>query len=203
MVVPDRNAGTIQGMSETVDRPVSRNGSGPTSPGSGAVGKPTAGGGAGGGGGLRENVWVRRIATAAVLLLAAGILAYGCSVGQSADDATDSVILEQYPAPGGRALRQTEVGAQLEFGYDGRLVVNGIAIPEEQMEGAVNPAVVSAEDIARYGVRPNNRDRVVFRPGPGKVIEEFEQGEVQITLRYFPDGRQEDSRTTSWTVTVT
>lgn len=121
------------------------------------------------------------------------------------DDAnTHDAIVEQYPAPGGRALRQTEVGATLELGYDGRLVVNGIAIPEEQMEGALDPDdPVNKSNIEEFGLRMNNRHRVVFRPGPGKVIEAFEQGEIQITLQYFPAGRQEtDSRTTSWTASV-
>ena len=64
------------------------------------------------------------VATTAVLLLAAAILAYGCSVGESAKEGSESsVIVAQSPAPGGRALRQTEVGAELEVGYDGRLTV--------------------------------------------------------------------------------
>ena len=83
-------------------------------------------------------------------------------------------------------------------------MVNGIAIPEEQMEGALDPDDPSnKQNIEMYGLRMNNRQRVVFRPGPGKVIEEFVQGEIQITLRYFPAGHADtESRETSWTVTV-
>lgn len=197
-------------MSETAHRPVSQNGSGPSSASpngtvASGAGGPGSTGGSGGSSGLLDNPWFTRIASIVVLALAAGIFAYGCNVGQSADDAdSNSAIVERYPAPGGRALRQTEVGALLDMGYDGRLVVNGVEIPEEQMEGAVDPSTLTPDQLRQYGVRPNNRHRVVFRPGPGKVIEEFERGEVTITLRYFLDRREETgSRTTTWTVTVT
>jgi hypothetical protein len=113
------------------------------------------------------------------------------------------VIVAQFPAPGGRALRQTDVGAELLVGYDGRLTVNGIEIPEEDMEGAVDPSTLSEEELRQYGVRPTSRNRVVFRPGPGKVIEEFEPGEVTIVLRYFKDFRADTtSRVVTWTVNV-
>lgn len=203
MVWTGPETGTIQPMSETAQRPVSQNGSGPHPHGTAPAGGPPRN--PGGFGDLGSNPWVFRGVSMAVLLLAAAIFAYGCNVGQSADDAnTHDAIVEQYPAPGGRALRQTEVGATLELGYDGRLVVNGIAIPEEQMEGALDPDdPVNKSNIEEFGLRMNNRHRVVFRPGPGKVIEAFEQGEIQITLQYFPAGRQEtDSRTTSWTASV-
>jgi hypothetical protein len=152
------------------------------------------------------NPWPRRVTMAAVLALAAAIFAYGCNVGESArDDTSHPSVLEQYPAPGGRALRQTEVGAQLEVGFDGRLTVNGIAIPEDQMEGAIDPSSVTPEQLRQFGIRPQNRNRVVFRPGPGKVIEEFEPGEITVTLRYFPDRRDpgEGARTVTWTARVT
>lgn len=189
MVHGDGAAGTMQDMSETAQRPPSGNGSGPT------TAPPALPGG---------NPWPRRVATTAVLVLAAAILAYGCSVGESAREGDESsVIVAQYPAPGGRALRQTEVGAELEVGYDGRLTVNGVAIPEEDMEGAIDPSTVSEENLQRYGIRPQNRNRVIFRPGPGKAIEEFESGEITITLRWFPDRREDQAGgVTTWTVTV-
>ena len=147
---------------------------------------------------------LRIVATTAVLVLAAGIFAYSCSKGETTLGVTGNpAIVAQFPAPGGRALRQTDVGAELLVGYDGRLTVNGIDIPEEQMEGAVDPAGLSEAELRQYGVRPTSRNRVVFRPGPGKVIEEFEPGQVTIVLRYFKDFRAETtSRVISWTVTV-
>src|SRR5690606_34851838 len=137
---------------------------------------------AGGFGGFGSNPWVSRIGSVLVLALAAAIFAYGCNVGGSADDATDNAAIEErYPAPGGRALRQTGVGATLVLGYDGRPTINGVPIPEEQLEGALDPNNPNnASVIEQHGLRMNNRHRVVFRPGPGKVIEKFEQGELHV-----------------------
>lgn len=145
--------------------------------------------------------WKRRIVVVAVLALACGILFYGTRRGQSGDDTVrDPVIKIQDPAPGTRALRQATVGAELEAGYDGRLTINGVEIPEEQMEGAVDPAKTKPKDLKRYGIRPNNRNRVFFTPGKGKVFEKLPAGEVTVTLRYFKERRSlETALVTSWT----
>jgi hypothetical protein len=188
--------GTMLGMTDTARPTVpSSNGRGPAT----APAPPTAAPGE-----TPRRRALRIAATTAVLVLAAGIFGYSCSKGESSMGTSDDpVIVAQFPAPGGRALRQTDVGAELLVGYDGRLTVNGIEIPEEQMEGAVDPATLSEEELRRYGVRPTSRNRVVFRPGPGKVIEEFDTGEVVIVLRYFKDFRAETtSRVVTWTVNV-
>lgn len=148
---------------------------------------------------------LRIAATTVVLALAAAIFAYGCSKGQTADEAASNpAIVAQFPAPGGRALRQTDLGAELLVGYDGRLTINGIDIPEEQMEGAVDPSTLSEQELRQFGVRPSSRNRVVFRPGPGKVIESLDPGPVTIVLRYFKDRRESTTaRVVTWTATVT
>ena len=61
--------------------------------------------------------------------------------------------------------------------------MNGIAVPEEQMQGAIVPGSeayeqLSAEERA-LGPRPNNKNIVKFQPGKGKVVEEF-SGQVRI-----------------------
>lgn len=178
--------GILQGMAETLDAP-------PLDPSSAPGVAPSA-----------TRVWGRRIAILALVAGAFAVLAYGCSRGDtSATKSADPVIVEQFPGPGARALRQTEVGAELQQGYDGRLTINGIAIPEGQMEGAVDPRTTSAKDIKQFGIRPNNRNRVFFQPGPGKVITGFETGQVTIVLRYFPDHQDDGTgRIVSWTIAV-
>jgi hypothetical protein len=111
------------------------------------------------------------------------------------------------PGEGAQAPRQTAVGADLQPGFDGRLtIVSGgqtYSIPEEQMEGARDPATVDPQDLAENGIRPNNRNSVFFRPGPGKVIEEFVQGDVVVTVRYFEEGLEsEGSESVTWTIRV-
>ena len=149
--------------------------------------------------------WVRRGLIAALLLGALAVLVWG---GRDAD--TDGVstdrdpaIVSQFPMPGATALRQTEIGAMLRPGYDGRLVINGIEVPEDQMEGAIDPNSVSPEQLRRYGIRPNNRNTVYFKPGPGKVLTELPNGEVTVSLRYFKDRQaQARGRTVTWTFQV-
>ncbi len=55
--------------------------------------------------------------------------------GGGQDDLDPAVIISLFPTSDAQALRQTEVGADLAQGYDGRLTINGVEIPEEQMDG--------------------------------------------------------------------
>lgn len=152
-----------------------------------------------------RSPWLRRALIAALLLGAVAVLVLG---GRDADTDgistdRDPAIVSQFPMPGATALRQTEIGVMLKAGYDGRLVVNDIEIPEEQMEGAIDPNSVTPEELRRYGIRPNNRNSVFFKPGPGKVLTELPNGEVRVSVRYFKDRQaQARGRTVSWTFQV-
>ena len=150
--------------------------------------------------------WVRRTIIGAVLALCVVLLVVAYRVGEDGTESRaerDPVVVAQFPPPGGAEVRQTQVGAELKVGYDGRLTINGVAIPEEQMDGAVDPDSLTPEQLERFGVRPNSRNRVFFTPGEGKVIEVFEPGEVVIQLRYFRERRPEEGRTITWTIRVT
>jgi len=145
--------------------------------------------------------WARRTVIGLVLLVAFGAGAWliGSTESNQNADLDKSVIISLTPNDGAQAVRQTEVGADLAVGYDGRLTINGIEIPEDQMVGARDPQQVSPEDLAKNGLRANNRNQVYFKPGPGKVIERFEPGTIDITLRYFKDGQpNEGTGTVRW-----
>lgn len=150
--------------------------------------------------------WLRRSVIAVVLLAALAVAAWGAT---KADDASPgdgpglgTAVVDLFPDDGAQALRQTRIGADLATGYDGRLTIDGVAVPEEQLEGARDPATVDPEDLAENGLRPNNKNRVYFQPGPGKVIEELETGLVSIQLSYFKEGQPDTARTVSWTIRV-
>ena len=151
--------------------------------------------------------WARRTIIAVLLVgTFAAFLVWG--VG-SADPGTTNLgdaIVTLTPGQGAQVPIQTAVGADLKPGYDGRLTItNGgqtYVIPEEQMEGARDPATVAPDDLAKNGLRPNNRNSVYFKPGPGKVIEEFTQGEMTITMRYFPERREDQAESVTWTIRV-
>jgi hypothetical protein len=145
--------------------------------------------------------WARRTVIGLVLLAAFASAAWliGSTEPNENADLDKTVIISLTPNDGAQALRQTQVGADLAVGYDGRLVINGIEIPEEQMVGARDPAQVAPDDLAQNGLRANNRNQVYFKPGPGKVIETFESGTVDITLRYFKEGQPgEGAGTVRW-----
>jgi hypothetical protein len=149
--------------------------------------------------------WLRRTVIGVVLVAAFGFawwMVASSNSGQN-DDLDRNVIISLTPNDGAQAPRQTEVGADLGVGYDGRLTINGIEIPEEQMVGARDPALVSPKDLEQNGLRGSNPNQVYFKPGPGKVIEEFEPGTIDIVLRYFKDGQPGvGAGTVSWSIKV-
>jgi hypothetical protein len=152
--------------------------------------------------------WLWRLAAVAVLALAAAVLYFGSSRAEVTQPTStgDLVVTVLSPGDGAKALRQTQVGADLLPGYDGRLTINGLAIPEEEMEGVVDPSSPEAQllptDQAGQ-LRPNNRNRVYFAPGPGKVIEKLPQGQTTITVTYFKDGLPTVGRgSLTWTIDV-
>ena len=148
--------------------------------------------------------WLRRSVIAVVLLGALAFAAWMVGSSNSGRDADldRNAVISLNPNDGAQALRQTEVGAELGLGYDGRLTINGIEIPEDQMVGARDPATVDPKDYEANGPRANNRNRVFFKPGPGKIIEKFEQGTVDIVLRYFKDGEPTEGGTVRWSIKV-
>ena len=150
--------------------------------------------------------WLRRSIITVLLLGCLSLLVYAnnrAHVGERAKD-LDPVIIQQIPPPDGRALRQTTISADLKSGYDGRLTIDGVPIPESQMDGARDPSTVDAADLKANGLRPNNHNHVAFTPGAGKVIESLDSGPVIIVLHYFPDHRSESlGRTITWTINVT
>ncbi len=151
------------------------------------------------------RVWGRRAAILVVLLGATALLVWGSkrAVTDLPTTTSNPAIVAQFPLPGGQAPSQTAIGAELAEGYDGRLTINGVAIPEKDMEGVLVPGSPEAASYTGKELRPNNRNHVEFRPGPGKAVEELRQGRNTITLRYFKQGRPETSRTTTWYVDVT
>ena len=114
-----------------------------------------------------------------------------------ADAATNAAVVEQVPAPGAHILHQASVGADLKPGYDGRITIDGRAIPEDQMDGAA-PEGSPAYD-PRYGVRPNRREHVFFTPGSEKVFDRYPTGEVHISITFWQIADGPDvSQTVSW-----
>jgi hypothetical protein len=151
--------------------------------------------------------WRRLVIVVLVAVAVACIAVAARSGGGSEGEGADAAIVAYDPRPGGQVTRQAPVGVELEPGYDGRLVIDGVAIPEEQMLGAIEPGSEAfeqlPEDQRNLGPRPNNKNLVKYQPGPGKAVSEYDTGAVQITVRFWKvaDGPQA-ARSVTYTIKV-
>lgn len=145
--------------------------------------------------------WPRRLGMAAALgaalLFVVVTLQNAPHSSNSAEAADDPAVVRRTPDPGSHVVRQSSVGVQLLPGYDGRLTIDGVTIPEDQLDGVVLPG--DANYDPELGIRPNTRNRVFFTPGPDKAVDEYRTGEVQVTARFWriADG-ESASRSISW-----
>lgn len=152
--------------------------------------------------------WLWRIGSLLIVGVAVLVLVLGSSRAEvnRSSDTGDPVVNKLTPGQDAKALRQTQIGADLQEGFDGRLTVNGVEVPEAQMDGVVDPASPEAARLApdqANQLRPNNRNRVFFSPGPGKVVEKLPQGDNEITVTYFRDGAPTLQRgSLTWTINV-
>lgn len=148
----------------------------------------------------RGRVIARRIVITVLVLacLAGLVVAALLSAGADRQSVTSgSAIVRQVPGDGDTALRQSEIGVELIPGWEGNLVVNGVLIPDNQLEGR-DPTATNelGEPIGSQGNAPN---LLFFQPGEGKVIESFSTGQVCATATYYrSDAGQGTARTTSW-----
>ena len=146
--------------------------------------------------------WLRRSFIVLALVAASAFFVFATARGQHGNQgpADDPAVVQRQPGPGARVLQQAQVGAELKPGYDGRVSVNGIEIPEYEMAGAVPPGSSIA---AAYGIRPNTKQDVLFLPGKGKVIEKLPSGDVTLAVRFWriSDGPTK-FRTITWHIYV-
>jgi hypothetical protein len=105
----------------------------------------------------------------------------------SDDDAgpQDAAIEQLLPVPESKILQQEQVGIDLEPGYEGRLAVNGVPLPDDEVQAV--PQL----------------NQVFFQPGPGKAFEQWPAGRncvVATIWRSETGPTQSASRTWCFTV---
>jgi hypothetical protein len=153
----------------------------------------------------------RRIVIAVILIAAVAFLVWSQRGGDDEGGGTGCVVpvvVAFDPCPGAHILRQAEVGVELQPGYDGRISINGLQIPEDQMQGAIVPGTAAYERLSpeerQLGPRPNTKNIVKFQPGEGKIIEKF-NGEVRVNIRYWKisEGEESAGEPLSYTIFVT
>lgn len=142
-----------------------------------------------------------------VLLIAFGVWLLVLA-NQRDDDALErgtgnAMVISSFPLPDAQAPSQTQVGVQLKEGFDGVLAINGTPIPEEQLDGARDPSTMTPAQLEQLGIRPNNRNRLFFTPGPDKVFESIPKGKVSVMVNYYRDRQPGvDAGTFTWSFVV-
>ena len=139
---------------------------------------------------------IRRILTTVVILLCFALLAYAASRTRRGDEEKDqpsSALAETggavelvAPSPDSSVLSQAQIVIDLTLPYSASLVVNGVQIPDDQVQ-----------------IRPE-LNQVIFTPGPGKVIQKLGGGRNCVEANiYRLDGTQEDVPAKRWCFNVT
>jgi hypothetical protein len=111
--------------------------------------------------------------TLVVGLLALGgvnLLIIGFAISQDSEDTPvlHSKVTQVIPAPNSVIRPQEDIGADLDDDYIGVLKIDGVDIPEDQLE--LRPAL----------------GQVLFRPGDGKEIERLAPGRHRAEVQFWP-----------------
>ncbi|HEX9684038.1 MAG TPA: hypothetical protein VGA13_13220 [Acidimicrobiales bacterium] len=126
---------------------------------------------------------MRRVITGVAVLAAVGLLIIAGTTADTGPKVTSTVAAVErlIPERGALAVRQARVGIDLAPGFTGVLIVNGVEIPEDQLE------------------RIEALNEVYFQPREEREIEAFEPGRVCVTAEYWPaiEGR-DASRSIQW-----
>ena len=141
------------------------------------------------------NDTVRRVLTTLVII-ACGVALVIAAQHTQRGDKEDGVVVSgnvsktivelQAPRPDDAALSQAQLLIDLTTNYDAHFVVNGVPIPDDQLQK-----------------RPE-LNQVIFNPGAGKVVEKFPAGRNCVEADIFRiDGAQEDVPPARWCFNVT
>jgi hypothetical protein len=129
----------------------------------------------------------RRVVITALLTFAVGLLWWATTQDADQDRSLrvgriDSAVEQVVPGNGDAALRQEQIGVDLEPGWTAALAVDGRQIPEDQLR------------------RNDPLNQVFFTPGEGQEIDELAPGpHVASALIWRPATEtRDDGRTVTW-----
>ena len=116
---------------------------------------------------MPPSSWRYRIAVTVALLVAAAALYAGVRATETGDDAVvnsrPDVVEQIIPRRDAEALSQSEIGIDLASGYEGGLILNGTAIPTDELR-----------------LVPE-QNQVFFAPAPGGTFESLPSGQNCVT----------------------
>jgi hypothetical protein len=142
---------------------------------------------------MNDNL--RRILTTLVIIACAAGLVIAAQRTQRGDkedavtvsgQVSKTIVELLAPTPESNVLSQAQLLIDLTTSYDASFVINGVTIPDDQLQK-----------------RPE-LNQVIFNPGPGKVVETFPAGRNCVEADIFRiDGAQEDVPPARWCFNVT
>ena len=130
---------------------------------------------------------LRRIVISLLIAVGVGGLILAFSEAESEPPTVTVPGVESVsPRPGTFALRQDRVIADLQTGFEGVLQIDGVEIPEDQLQRTTELGIVS------------------FAPGPEKEFEQLAPGRHRARVVFWPisEGRGDSNRTYDWVFNV-
>lgn len=155
----------------------------------------------------------RRIVLTLLVAVGLFLFIYALTLGRSGGQdvaVTSSAVENRIPTPGAQVLRQASIEIDLATGWTGILQVNGVEIPEDQLNCIDDCDLprCSTDPSAgpRRGCRPaiDPQNRVYFVPGDAKVLTTLPTGPacVNAVIWRLTESRAE-GRDVSWCFQVT
>lgn len=150
---------------------------------------------------------------AASLVIAAGLvlIIYGFTSAVTGNDGIDrpEAIESVQPVENAiQVLQQDQIIVDLQAGFEGRLVVDGIELPttvigQSDVDPNEQPAPGQQIDLPTTAVFDPGNAVLSFQPVEGALIESFTEGEHEVTVFFWAieDGPQQ-ARAYTWTFDV-
>lgn len=130
---------------------------------------------------------LRNLALGVGWLVAGNLFVAGFVIGSrnTAPPTLPSAVQSVYPIPGTLSRPIETIQANLDDLYTGVLILDGVEIPEDQLQREVPLGIVS------------------FRPGKNKEIERLDAGFHRVEVEYWPQEQtRAQSKIYTWTFTT-
>jgi hypothetical protein len=138
----------------------------------------------------RRRVDPKLLAASLVIAVGLVLIGYGLLRAVTGDEVADlpAAVEEVTPPPAAiQVPQQSQVVADLEAGYEGRLVIDGVQLPTIRLDQLGSVDVQPGEQIdVPPGVlfEPGNAT-LTYTPAEGAPIERFDSGSHAVTVIYW------------------
>jgi hypothetical protein len=179
------------------------------------VSNPRSGGGSGGPDDEHgpNRRWWRRVDPSVVLVcgvvaLGFALVVHGLLSGVTGDERANlpTLIEDVQPVPEAvQTLSQSNVFVDLATDYTGVLVIDGVEIETVNVDaiGSIQVQPGQQVDLPPVTIYEPGNATLTFTPSAGAPIEEFTEGQHQVTVRYWRvDQGPQRARSYTWTFTV-